>query len=391
MNKTLDEFAAQEPTDAQQLVPAYRTHEPPQFLIHGPQTILAPRNMRDIRRDIAVEAIAAGEDWFYRLKFKNKDGTITWVEGPSIDLTTYVAMRYGAQDTDCWVSGEGPDYIEFTARFIDLQTGSAMTRPFRQRKGASKIGGTDQGRRDEITFAIGASKAVRNCIEKALPTLCNFAFREAKSALVNQIEGDPERWRKEVSRRIAEMVDIKRVEAVIGRVVADWLVPDIAKVAAMGKAIKEGMATVDETFPALKQDHASAKDELDKLSAEESAPPPDKGESEPGSTSSPPQEGKTHAPDDDAGTGSSAPDDKSPETHTWSPVLRKEATAKMLDLVANPDLDREARIDALESASADWEDKLDPDYLVALIKTCVQVAKGFQTVKEAKKVLETIA
>jgi hypothetical protein len=36
---------------------------------------------------------------------------------------------------------------------------------------------------------------------------------------------------------------------VVGRTHKDWLATDIARIVAMGKAVSDGMATVDETFP----------------------------------------------------------------------------------------------------------------------------------------------
>jgi hypothetical protein len=44
-------------------------------------------------------------------------------------------------------------------------------------------------------------------------------------------------------------VDLRRVEAVIGRPSASWLAGDVARIIAMGKAVEDGMSTWDETFP----------------------------------------------------------------------------------------------------------------------------------------------
>jgi hypothetical protein len=367
---TLDDLANR-PSGSQQLIPAFTRHEPPAFLVHGPQTIIAPRDMHSVRRDIAIEAQAAGDDWFYSIPFKDrKTGKVTHVEGPSVDLATFVAMRYGAQDTDCWVSGEGPDFIEFTARFIDLQTGSAMTLPFRQRKGASRVG-TDEGRNNEITFAIGRSKAIRNVIEKALPTLCTFAFREARNALISLVEGDPERWRREVSERIAQIVDIRRVEAVIGRPVKDWLVGDIAKIAAMGKAIREGMATIDESFPPLQRETRPSGD-LDQFANR----PVEKGQPEAapsGQAAAKPTDGVPHNP------GEAAADDV--------PMDKDKAIRIFLSIAGAYELPPNERAKGLRGAmNKRWN--VDTKDLAGVFDVAMQVVNGELTPEEAEAKLK---
>jgi hypothetical protein len=368
----LDEFASQTAMEGQVLMPAVTTHAPPPSLIHGAQAVVVARDEGKVLKRIRTLAQAAGDAWYYRIPFKDrKTGRTTFVEGPSVKLANDVARIYGSCDVDEWVSGEGLDYWEFTARFIDLESGFALTRVFRQRKDAASVG-KNESRNAEIGFAIGASKAIRNVVVNALQTFTDFAYEEARSALVTQIGQDIERWRKQVSERIGAITDIKRVEAVIGRSVKDWLAPDIATVAAMGKAIKDGMASIDESFPPLqRQEHASTKDKLDEVSA---------GASQPA--------GKEAA--GDGSSGGRSPDEHPPQpAASTKPADRNEATDKMLALAADASLDVEARQEMLENAAEMWEDRLEPDYLAALVKTCMQVAKGFMIKKDALKTLET--
>lgn len=368
----LDEFASQKGTGDQVLVPATITHAPPPALVHGAQRVVVARDEKKVLARIRTLAAAAGDAWYYRIPFKDKrTGKTTWVEGPSIKLANDVARLYGSCDVDQWVSGEGLDYWEFTARFIDLESGFALTRVFRQRKDAAKVG-SDAGRNAEIGFAIGASKAIRNVITNALQTFSDFAFEEARGALVEQIGKDIDRWRAKVSERIGAIVDIRRVEAVVGRPAKDWLAPDIAMVAAIGKTIKDGMATVDESFPPLeRQEHPSTKETLDKVSEGHA--------SEKGEPDASKDDGRMSS--DDAATSGSP---------SYSADDRKEATDKMLALASEEKLDTDARISALEDAAEMWADKLDPDYLQVLVKTCVQVAKNYMTAADAKKTLGSI-
>lgn len=371
MNDQLDEIAA-EKDEAITYMPAVTTHPAPVHLVHGPQTIIAPRNLPAIRQTIRLEAAEAGEDWYYRFPVKDKKtGKTSYIEGPSIDLTMAVASYYGANDVDCWITSEGPDYLEFTARFLDLQTGFSATRPFRQRKNASKLGGFDQGRRDEITYAIGVSKATRNVIANALKTYCNFAFREARSALVKKIGEDLERYREETVHRITDLVgDIKRVEIVIGRPAHDWLAPDIAKVIAMGTAIKEGMASIDESFPPIAKDVQKTDSQLDELGAKDETQKDQAGP----------------APDPSAAdeTAKQSRTASKPAADTPPPYQDTEAIDKMLALASDPGLDVEGRLEAIDAAAPNWEGILEHDQLAKLTKTCVQVAKGYMTLKDAR-------
>ena len=226
----LDEFASQTVVEGQVLAPANVTHAPPPALVHGAQKVIVARDEGKVLQRIRTLAHAAGDAWYYRIPFKDRrTGKTTYVEGPSIKLANDVARLYGNCDVDEWVSGEGLDYWEFTARFIDLESGYSLTRVFRQRKNAAAVG-NDAARNAEIGFAIGASKAIRNAVTNALQTFADYAYEEARNALVMQVGKDIERWRKEVSERIGAIVDIKRVEAVIGRPVKEWLAPENVRV-----------------------------------------------------------------------------------------------------------------------------------------------------------------
>lgn len=373
----LDEFATQKAAEKQPLVPAYTTHAPPPSLFHGTVRVPVPRNEAEVRMAIAASASAAGDDWYYSIPYRDrKTNKTTYVEGPSIKLANEIIRLYGHSEVDQWVSSEGIDYVEFTARFIDLERGYAMTRVFRQRKGAAKVG-TDQGRNDEITFAIGASKAIRNVICNALQSFADYAFERARNSLVERIGKDIEHYRKTTAERIARLVDIKRVEAVIGRPVAEWLARDIAQVVAMGKAVADGMALVDDSFPPLqRQEHGSTKDQLDKAASDAatSSTPPEEGAGEKASPASRTEE--------DASSNAPAPDRAAQQQK-----LHVEATTKLLQLAGDKKLDEQTRLSILEDAAPQWEDKLDPGYFALLMKTCIQVAKGFMSAKEGQKAM----
>jgi hypothetical protein len=246
----LDQFANTAPPVSGEVMSPGIGHNSGLPAVFGAQAVAVHRDEARVLQKLKVLASAAGDDWYYRFPVKDKGGKTSWIEGPSIKLANDLARLYGNCEVDCRAQDMG-SAILFHARFVDLETGFALTRPFQQRKGASKLGGSDDGRRDDITFQIGASKAIRNVVTNALQTFADFAFAEAKEALVDKIGRDLPKWRTRAYERMSANIDIKRVEAVIGRKADDWLAPDVARIVAMGKAISDGMATWDETFPVL--------------------------------------------------------------------------------------------------------------------------------------------
>jgi hypothetical protein len=223
----------------------------PGLRVIGAQKIAVPRDEPKILQKIKVLAAAAGDDWYYRWPVKNKKtGKTEWVEGASIKLANEVARIFGNDEVDTRVIDLGDSWLIY-ARFTDYETGYSLTRPFQQRKSQRSIATEDGARAQDIAFQIGCSKAIRNVVVNALQTFSDFAFEEARYALVDKIGKDLDSWREKTVRKLEAKVELKRVEAVIGRAAGDWLAPDIAMTVAMMKSISDGMATIDETFPPL--------------------------------------------------------------------------------------------------------------------------------------------
>src|SRR5262245_37457744 len=164
--------------------------------------------------ELRTLAAAVGDAWYYRYPVKNrKENRTDWIEGPSIKLANDLARIYGNCDVDIRVV-DGPDSWVFYARFTDYESGFSLTRPFQQRKDASKMGGADDARRLDIAFQIGVSKAERNVVVNALQTFADFAFEEARGALVDKIGRDLAKYVDKTRNRLNEIgADVlKRVE-----------------------------------------------------------------------------------------------------------------------------------------------------------------------------------
>ena len=239
------------------------------------QPVAVERDETRVLAKIKALAAAAGDDWYYRYPVKNnRTGQIDTIEGPSIKCANNVARIYGNCQIDLRALDEGEHWL-FYARFVDLETGFSMTRAFQQRKGQTNIGGKDDGRKLDIAFQIGQSKAIRNVVCNALETFTNYAFEEAKGSLVEKIGKAMDKTRAKILDRLREMeVDTLRVESVVGRAAKDWLAPDMARIIAEIKSVEDGMAAASDTWP-IKEPPIDAKAEP---AAETKAEPKPKSE-----------------------------------------------------------------------------------------------------------------
>jgi hypothetical protein len=225
--------------------------------IIGAQQVAVYRDEPKIFTKLGALAARAGTDWFYRFPVKKDGGGTDWIEGPSIKLANDIARVYGNNVNEVRELDVGDAWI-FYARFTDIETGFSMERAYRQRKSQGSLKTKDADRRLDIAYQIGQSKAIRNCIVNALQTFADFAFEEARNSLVDKIGKDLARYRQGTIDGLARIpIDIKRVERVVGRASKDWLAHDVAQVIAMAKAVSDGMASVDDTFPPLPAPAAS--------------------------------------------------------------------------------------------------------------------------------------
>jgi hypothetical protein len=217
----------------------------------GAQPVAVMRDDQKILQKISVEAAAASDNWFYRFPVRSKESGQAWIEGASIKLANSIARIYGNNSIETRVLDYGDSWL-FLSRFSDFETGFSMERAFQQRKSQTSLKTKDYERQQDIAFQIGQSKAIRNVIVNALGTLCDYALEQARNSLVERVGKDLDGWRQRTIDAIARMpLDLRRVERVIGRTAKDWLAPDVARVIAMMRAVADGMASADETFPPI--------------------------------------------------------------------------------------------------------------------------------------------
>lgn len=242
------------------------------------QSVIKARNIEHLMQKMTVLAAQFGDKYVYSWDVKKKGGGVDTIEGGTVDLAYDLAREYGNNCTDVRAL-DFPAYIEFYARFTDLETGYTTTRAFRQRKNQTAGGRMDADRQLDITYQIGQSKAIRNVTLKALSSFAEYCIEEAKRGMYDKIKKDPKKYLEAIERGLEKFqIDIKVVELQVSRTKANWTVRDIANVFAKLKSIDEGMAAAHEVFPQeLAQTpgpsakHANAKAERDADKNEERA------------------------------------------------------------------------------------------------------------------------
>jgi hypothetical protein len=236
-------------------VPATMPVGPQQVIIddkhYGAVRVQVERDIGKVLANVKKIAQAAGDEFYYRWPVKNKDGLTDWIEGPSVKCTNAVSRIFG----NCMVRVRAVDQGEhwmLAAQFVDVESGFLLERPFQQRKGQNIGGKMDSARALDIVFQIGVSKATRNVVNNGISDVVDYAFREAKEAIVGRIGADPERYRARIKQRLEDLrVDPKRVERRLGRTFDKWLTPDLAMVIAEIQAINDGMADPDDMWPQI--------------------------------------------------------------------------------------------------------------------------------------------
>jgi hypothetical protein len=218
------------------------------------QKVAMPRDLGRVMQQVGLLAKVAGSDWYYSIPFRdNKKNTTTYVEGLGTEGAHEVARIYGNCQVDCRVEDIQHSWI-FYARFVDLETGYTLVRPFQARKSAAEKAMKDRERALDIAFQIGASKATRNVINNALRTVSNHAFEQAKSSIIEKIGKNLDHFKARCAEALTvNEIEIKRVEMVRGKAFEQWNARDLALISGEMQAIKDGMITWEETYPALEQ------------------------------------------------------------------------------------------------------------------------------------------
>ena len=236
------------------------------------QRVAVPRNHNRIKQTLAALCAMSGEQYVYSWNVKDRrNRREQTIEGPTIKLANDLAREYGNCVVDVRALDEAGGHTMFYARFTDLETGFAMVRAFRQRRGQD-MGMRNQGRADDIVFQIGQSKAIRNVVVNALSTYVDYMMEESKNNLLGKIENNRDKAEAFVDKVATQyVIAMERVEAVVGRVRKKWTVRDLARVYSEMRGIAEGMSHPDDIYPSAEDAKVvmDQKTKLDDIAGEE--------------------------------------------------------------------------------------------------------------------------
>jgi len=255
------------------------------------QVCKVKRDENWVTMKIKEYAAANGGAYLYSWAVKDRNNSRSqMIEGPTIKLAMDLHRLWGNSALDMCVVSDAEAHT-FYARFVDLETGMSVVRPFRQARSKNiGKGMRDQSRQDDIIYQIGASKATRNVIVNALGTWADLMVEESKKNLLGWVENNPDKADTYI-KGVMEKFEIllPRIEAVVGRKRKDWTMPNLSMVMTQLRAIDEGMAIADETYPtdaeaqaitqkkeAVKADKAPVEEKVDQETGEvtEAAPAP---------------------------------------------------------------------------------------------------------------------
>lgn len=237
------------------------------------------RELGDVQRRLLEEANLMGEAAYYGWG-AGEDR----IEGPSEAIAFAAARCWGNTAIEYSPVEETDDSYVFTAHFVDLETGFTLSRPFRQSKKWTVYGKMDAVRKEDVRFQIGATKAARNVILKALPAwLIDKAMETAKAGVRARIE----KFIAEKGQTAAQdliLSELAKVgvkeESILRKFgVADRKALDVEKLVILRgdlKAIQTGQERPAVLFPAESAEGANGRGSLrpeDLKPAGDSAPP----------------------------------------------------------------------------------------------------------------------
>lgn len=219
------------------------------------QQVNVPRDNAKILQGLKFAAAYAGQDVLtYRWLVNNRrTGKQETIKGLTIKAADILLREYTNAFIDLRFS-EGPVSWIYKATFCDIERGIARPAYWQEYKDTATLGAKDKSdqRLKQIPFQIGQSKAMRNVIVKYLEIpYGTYLEAEAENNLVERVGKNLEAYRQRCAKAFADLgIELTRVERQVGRKLAEWLAPDVAIIVQQLKAVRDGMASASDQWPA---------------------------------------------------------------------------------------------------------------------------------------------
>jgi hypothetical protein len=235
-----------------------------------------PRNLEQWKAQTLAAATSTqdiAESCSYYLERKNADGTKKSIEGPSIRLIE-LAMTYFKNTR--WagrVVGEDDNYVHAQGIVHDLENNTLVTQEV-ARKITGKTGRRFSADMVAVTGAAAVSIAMRNAARRVLPQVTIEAIRlKAKALAAGDAKTVTQRWDSaakffQTQFAITSAMLLKK----LGRERIEDVQPeDIGKLNGLRTALRDGMTSIADEFPAEKAEDVAGETKLE-TAPENSAP-----------------------------------------------------------------------------------------------------------------------
>ncbi len=237
---------------------------------------LHPRNREEILEALVADVRACpelAEEYRYHIEWKDGHGKLVVVEGLSIEGAMELSQAWGNCGSKCVVTGEDAGAVYLMGIFVDFQTNVRTERPFvvtkiqHRRDGAAVLVGEEKFVQ---ALMIGVSKAVRNAILKGLPRAFVYKFSKAvdevveaeASATINDLADTS--W-IQATIDVFESLGVTRarLEAGLGKPVADVTPKELANLRTVGRSIRTEPSLGEIHFPSEGNQAAAAEASAD--------------------------------------------------------------------------------------------------------------------------------
>lgn len=226
-----------------------------------------PRELKEVQRRCIEEAELAGDLFYYGWAVRDKEGKLSRIEGPSINLANALVRNFGNCAVENMPVQETANSWIFTTAFVDFETGFTLTRQFRMDKQFPVYGKMDRYRKDDVRFQIGQSKATRNVVLNAGPaSIIDKMMEVAKQSVRSKIE---ERIKKDGIGKVKDSIakaferygiSLERIEEKIELDFKAWDAETLTILSGDLKALERGNETADSLYPEKseeKDDHGN--------------------------------------------------------------------------------------------------------------------------------------
>jgi len=151
--------------------------------------VAEPRQLKRVETMVLAEVEFDPEGMYYEWEvYDKRQGRMVPITGITIGAAMSIARNYGNCAVDIHVDETATHYL-FSPVFLDIETGFTFRRLFKQRKGQNLGGKMDAARAEDITFQIGQSKAIRNCVRGAVPAgIVSKILKRAKECVEKDIK-----------------------------------------------------------------------------------------------------------------------------------------------------------------------------------------------------------